>query len=140
MMALRVCEGGVSSEQRRTNGTYAAAPVRTAGAATVAIADAMNLRRDNDEPISVLLFLCWFTGYRALELRPLTVGDARGCHSDKPGSENETDAGHDEQRVDDEFELSIREPLEDAQSEPRAEQGGRNESERLPVQLRRGRG
>ena len=74
MMALRVCDGGVSSEQRRTNGTYAAAPVRTAGAATVAIADAMNLRRDNDEPISVLLFLCWFTGYRAVELRPLTVG------------------------------------------------------------------
>jgi hypothetical protein len=56
MMALRVCEGAVSSEQRRTNGAYATAPVRTAGAATVAIADAMNVRRDNDEPIFILLF------------------------------------------------------------------------------------
>src|SRR3977135_537841 len=66
-------------------------------------------------------------------------GHARRCQSDRHGSENETDAGHNEQRVDDEFELSIRESFEDAQSEPRAEQGGRNESERLPVQLRCGR-
>jgi len=49
------------------------------------------------------------------------------------GSEDETDAGQNQQRIDDELELSIREPLEDTQSEPRAEQGSRNESERGPV-------
>src|SRR5216683_1383626 len=73
MIALRVCEGAVSSEQRRTNGASAAACVRMAGAATVAIAEATNLRRDNDEPIFILLLLCWFTGCRALGLQPLTV-------------------------------------------------------------------
>src|SRR6266436_2815551 len=114
MIALRVCDGAVSSEQRRIKGSSAAAaPVRRAGAATIAIAEATNLRRDHDESMFHSPVQCW---------------------SDKHGSEDETDAGQDEQRVDDELELSIREPLEDAQSEPRAEQGSRNESERGPVQ------
>jgi len=39
----------------------------------MAIAEATNARRDSDGFMFVLLFLCWFTGYRALELRPLTV-------------------------------------------------------------------
>src|SRR6266566_1886785 len=118
MMALRVCEGAVSSEQRRISGSSAAA-VRSAGAASMAAAEATNLRRDNDGCILVLRLL--------------------RC-SDKYDSENEADAGQNEQRVDDEFELSVRQSLEDAQSEPRAKQGRRNESQRLPVQLRRGRG
>ena len=76
------------------------------------MAEATNLRRDNDGSMFILLFQCW---------------------SDKHGSEDETDAGQNQQRIDDELELSIREPLEDTQSEPRAEQGSRNESERGPV-------
>ncbi len=42
----------------------------------------------------------------------------------------------DQQCVDDELELPVREALEDAQAEPGAEHGGRNESRRLPIQLR----
>jgi len=37
-------------------------------------------------------------------------------------SQNETDAGYDGQRVDSEFELPIREPLEDAQAAPDGEE------------------
>jgi hypothetical protein len=50
-------------------------------------------------------------------------------------SEDESDAGGDQQCVDNELELSVREPLENAQAEPRAEQGGRDEGKHLPVEL-----
>src|SRR6266851_2674150 len=55
-MTLRICDGGVSSEQRRSNGCSAAiAPVRSAGAAATAIAEATNVRRDNDRSMFLLL-------------------------------------------------------------------------------------
>jgi len=47
-------------------------------------------------------------------------------------SNHESDAGRDEQPVYSELKLPIGKPLEDAQSEPRAEQSGGNESQRLP--------
>jgi hypothetical protein len=62
---LRVCDGAVSSEQRSSNGSSAAAErVRSAGAATAAIADATNERRDHDDAMFLLLFPCWFSGVR----------------------------------------------------------------------------
>src|SRR6266478_866866 len=65
MMALRVCDGAVSNEQRRVNGSSAAAAPRlTAGAATMAMAEATNARRDNDSFMFVLLFLGWFSDWR----------------------------------------------------------------------------
>jgi hypothetical protein len=58
MTALRVCAGAVSSEQRRSNGSSAAAElVRRADAVTIAAADATNLRRDHD-CMFILLFPC----------------------------------------------------------------------------------
>jgi len=47
-------------------------------------------------------------------------------------SNNESDAGREEQQVYSELKLPIGKPLEDAQSQPRAEQSSGNESERLP--------
>jgi hypothetical protein len=47
-------------------------------------------------------------------------------------SNDESAAGRDEQQVYSALKLPIGKPLEDAQSEPRAEQSGGNESERLP--------
>jgi hypothetical protein len=65
MIALRVCDGAVSNEQRRVNGSSAAAAPRlTAGAATMAIAEATNARRDNDGFMFVLLFVGWFSDWR----------------------------------------------------------------------------
>jgi hypothetical protein len=52
-MALRVCAGGVSIEQRSVNGASAA--VRSAGAASIAVAEARKARRDHDRFISILL-------------------------------------------------------------------------------------
>jgi hypothetical protein len=62
---LRVCDGAISSEQRRINGASAAVTARTAGAATVAIAEARNVRRDHDDFEfigSILHFSHCFTG------------------------------------------------------------------------------
>jgi hypothetical protein len=47
-------------------------------------------------------------------------------------SKDESDAGRDDQQVYSEQKLPIGKPLEDAQSQPRAEQSSGNESERLP--------
>jgi hypothetical protein len=47
-------------------------------------------------------------------------------------SNDESDAGRDEHQVYSELKLPIGKPLEDAQSQPRAEQSSGNESERLP--------
>jgi hypothetical protein len=56
MTALRICDGAVSSEQRKINGASAAtAPARRAGAATVAIPEATNARRDHDDVIFIPL-------------------------------------------------------------------------------------
>src|SRR6516164_8877481 len=57
-MALRACDGAVSSEQRRSIGSAAAAVrARSAGAATVTAADVKNFLRDNDQTIFLLLQL-----------------------------------------------------------------------------------
>src|SRR6266702_2463183 len=70
MIALRVCDGAVSNEQRRVNGSSAAAAPRlTAGAATMAIAEATNARRDSDGFMFILLFLGWFTDWRGRDDR-----------------------------------------------------------------------
>jgi hypothetical protein len=47
-------------------------------------------------------------------------------------SGDEPDPGRDEQQVYSELKLPIGKPLEDVHSQPRAEQSGGNESERLP--------
>jgi len=51
-------------------------------------------------------------------------------------SNDESDAERDERQVYSELKLPIGKPLEDAQSQPRAEQSSGNESERLPFVLR----
>src|SRR5712691_10584970 len=86
MMALRVCDGAVSNEQRRVNGSSAAAaPLRTAGAAIMAIAEATNARRDSDGFMFVLLFLGCFTGWRGRDdRRRCAVLDGRGLTSCVP--------------------------------------------------------
>src|SRR5262245_56063817 len=55
-------------------------------------------------------------------------------------SKNKADSGQDEQHIDRDLKLPIRESLEDAPSEPRAEQRSWNESDRFPVELRQRRG
>src|SRR5262249_46632222 len=110
MTTLRACDGAVSSEQRRSNGSPAAAVrLRSAGGASVATADARSLRRDNDQTICLLLYLSW--SGRRLWRRSRSVSKRFGFKRSK----NEADARHDDQRVDGEPELSIREPPEDAQ-------------------------
>ena len=128
MTTLRACDGAVSSEQRSSTGSSALPSVRRAGAATTAIAEATKARRDKDCIISFSVFRCRAAG-RGEAGEPVFAEDA--VHS-----EDEADAGDDQQCVDDELELPVREAFEDAQSEPGAEQGGRNEGERLPVELR----
>src|SRR5712664_478529 len=86
MIALRVCDGAVSSEQRRIKGSSAAAAPRlTAGAATMAIAEATNARRDNDSFMFVLLFLGWLTDWRGrADRRRRAVLDGCGLTSCAP--------------------------------------------------------
>src|SRR5215831_17428886 len=55
-------------------------------------------------------------------------------------SKNKSDSGQDEQHIDRDLKLPIRESLEDAPSEPRTEQRSWNESNRFPVELRHRRG
>src|SRR5262245_16664367 len=55
-------------------------------------------------------------------------------------SKNKSDSGQDEQHIDRDLKLPIRESLEDAPSEPRTEQRSWNESDRFPVELRQRRG
>ena|SRR6266700_2599900 len=110
MMALRVCDGAVSNEQRRVNGSSAAAaPLRTAGAAIMAIAEATNARRDSDGFMFILLFLGCFTGWRGRDdRRRWAVLDGCDLTSCAPVGANRigivqrmrADAGQNEQRVD----------------------------------------
>jgi hypothetical protein len=66
MTALRVCDGGVSSEHRKISGaSAAAAPVRSAGAAIAAIAERANLRRVHD----FMLVSCLVLARRARRAR-----------------------------------------------------------------------
>src|SRR5258705_11504764 len=120
MVALRVCVGTVSSEQRSSNGSSADA-LRSAGAASIAIAEATTRRRDNDRCMLLLLFVL------------------RGARSRPGGSDHQAGAGGDQQQVDGDLELPVGQAPEDAQPEPGAEQRGRNERERVPVELRGGR-
>src|SRR5262245_15310055 len=55
-------------------------------------------------------------------------------------SKNKADPGQDKQHIDRDLKLPIREALEDAPSEPRAEQRSWNESDHFPVELRQRRG
>ena len=85
-----------------------------------------------------------FVAYAMRELASIFAANAdlweiAGLCSDLGFSDDETDAGENEQRADGEFELAIREPLEYVQAEPRAKQGCGNENEHLPVHLRRRR-
>src|SRR5215831_15814496 len=59
MLALRVCVGTVSNEQRSSNGSSAIAELLSAGAATKAAAAATNLRRDIDPLMLFLLVSRW---------------------------------------------------------------------------------
>src|SRR6266852_8798400 len=90
MIALRVCDGTVSNEQRRINGSSAAAAPRlTTGAATMAIAEATNVRRDNDSFMFVLLFLGWFSDWRGRDdRRRWAVLDGCGLTSCAPVAAN----------------------------------------------------
>jgi hypothetical protein len=97
-MALRVCAGGVSIEQRNIKESVAAR-VRMAGAATNAAPPAKNARRDHDRFISILLLLGSFAGCRGDRSagRRLPKCDLKKC------SDHEADAGTDAQCVDDEL-------------------------------------
>src|SRR5215831_14282031 len=64
MAPLRVCEGTVSIEQRKTKGSSAPARVQSAGAVTIAAAELMNVRRDIEDSIVLSPFLCCFAGTR----------------------------------------------------------------------------
>src|SRR5215469_15266413 len=105
MLALRVCVGTVSSEQRRSNGSSAAiAVLPSAGVASIAVVAATNLRRDID--LFMLLLLVFVLSSVHSE-SPLGAGaiDQSRCDAVRRrdglrSSKDEADAGHDEQRVD----------------------------------------
>src|SRR5215475_16049734 len=120
MAPLRVCEGTVSIEQSKTKGSSAPARVQSAGAVTIAAAELMNVRRDIEDSIVL-------SPYSVLPRRH-TKGERilRLPACDAGPSKDESDAGHNEQNVDRDLELPIREPLEDAQAKPRAEHCSRN--------------
>ncbi len=102
--------------------------VRREEVATAAIAEVTRLRQVKNR------FMLIFVG---LQMIADESGEASLVDNPSGGrSEDESDAGHNEQRVHDKFKLPIGKALEDAQSEPSTEQCGRYERERLPVQIR----
>src|SRR5262245_49851779 len=94
MAALRACDGTVSSEQRTSSGSSAAAArVQTAGAATIAAAEPMNARRDIDETMFLLLFCLGSpTPERAAQARLNGYRRVRLVKRDSSHSKNETDS------------------------------------------------